>query len=233
MSKSNNSSTKYLIIGSSTPLAAALEKAIDADIHFFGRSNPLQLTNWTSIPQITSVGDIESIARAAIDTLKGDQDEKIKIIRLIILSGVSSNDWQESVLVNEILPAVLSEALIEYVSSSAPDADTSITFIGSSGAYRGAKLPYSATKASLTGIMHSLNRKSPSNIRTNIVLPAAFNGGMIADWDNEKRAQVATSTLVGRIGTVEDITDAILFVANNSFVTDSILNITGGQVAIE
>lgn len=154
-------------------------------------------------------------------------------LHILFLAGVSTNDWLESVLVNEIFPAIVGESFIDLVADEDTINDASIVLVGTTGAYQGAKITYSATKASLTGILHTFNRRSPEKVRANLVIPSAFDSGMIADWDVEKRRAVAATTRVGRLGKPEEIADALLFAARNKFLADSIVNVSGGQIAIE
>ncbi|MDR2407290.1 MAG: SDR family oxidoreductase, partial [Bacteroidales bacterium] len=159
------------------------------------------------------------------------RSENLKSASLVVLSGISSKDWRESFLVNEYLPAHLSELFASHIVDSQIRSG-SITLISSSAAYQGAKLPYATTKASLTGVLHVIAKNYKNSIRINLVLPSAFDSGMIADWDDKKRQIVASSNYIGRLGTSDDIAEAILFTVQNKFITNSIINMTGGTIFI-
>jgi NAD(P)-dependent dehydrogenase (short-subunit alcohol dehydrogenase family) len=147
------------------------------------------------------------------------------------LPGVSSQEWKESFLVNEYMPAKLSEAFAEGA-ANIPIENRSIVLVSSSAAYQGSKLAYATTKASLTGILHTIARDYKNKVRINIVLPSAFDSGMISDWDKEKRKSVSNSNFIGRLGTADDMAEAILFSIKNRFITNSIINMTGGTIPI-
>lgn len=226
--------TKTFVIGSSSPLCAAInDDARVGEAYFFGRTNPFGFNNWVSTKSFTLASHIDEFERQFSTYLGHSIDSHTSHVNLIFVAGVSSNDWQESFIVNELLPSIISVSFISATKDVLAIENASICLIGSTGSYRGAKLPYSATKASLTGVMHSLNRDSPGIVRTNLVIPTAFNGGMISDWGEEKKDIVAKTNIVHRIGDIKEIADAIMFAASNQFVVDSVINMSAGQVNIE
>lgn len=222
---------KIYIIGSSSQVSDALDRysSEECTLVFLGRSNPFQLKNYIQYSGIEDEQSVEQLSATIIRDMK--MSEQLESASLVILSGISSSDWRTSFLVNEYLPAVLSEQFAQHISLLQLK-DCSITLIGSSAAYQGAKLSYATTKASLTGIVHAISRDYRGKARINMVLPSAFNSGMIADWDDEKREAVAGANHIGRLGSAEDVADAIMFTVNNKFITNSVLNLTGGTVHI-
>jgi NAD(P)-dependent dehydrogenase (short-subunit alcohol dehydrogenase family) len=225
--------TKTIIVGSSSPLCKAIaDHDKSGTCVFFGRTNPYGFKNWHEGATFTDEASVRAFSEEIKNFLANEIDSGVLSLNIIFVVGVSSNDWQQSFVVNEMLPSIIAQAFDSFVKGAPWLESASITLIGSTGAYRGAKLPYSATKASLTGIMHTLN-KSDSITRTNLIVPTAFNGGMISDWDEAKIKSVANSNTIGRIGDVSEIADAIIFASNNQFVADSVINMSAGQVIIE
>lgn len=222
---------KIYIIGSSSNIAKSLEVSLndDFDITFFGRTNPHQLKNFTAYDGIHNEGSVDELSQMIVGDLSAIQE--VESASLVVLAGISSKNWTESFLVNEYLPAKLSETFSEMVVSLGIQG-SSITLVGSSAAYQGAKLPYATTKASLNGVLHTISRDYRNMIRINIILPSAFESGMIADWSDDKRKDVASSNHVGRLGSADDMADAILFTVRNSFITNSTINMTGGTVHV-
>lgn len=222
---------KIYIIGSSSNIAKSLEASIDGNfkIMFFGRTNPHHLKNFISYNGINDEDSVDELGQMIIDDLKASIG--LESASLVVLAGVSSKNWTESFLVNEYLPAKLSEMFCEMVVLLGLQGN-SITLVGSSAAYQGAKLPYATTKASLSGILHTISRAYRNTVRINIILPSAFESGMIADWEEEKRKDVASSNHIGRLGNADDMADAIVFTIKNGFITNSTINMTGGTVHI-
>lgn len=222
---------KIYIIGSSSRIAKSLEASLDSDFEmmFFGRTNPYDLKNFISYGGINGENSVHVLGQMVIDDLKTSTG--LDSASLVVLAGISSNNWTESFLVNEYLPAKLSEMFCETVVSLGLQGN-SVTLVGSSAAYQGAKLPYATTKASLSGILHTISRDYRNTVRINIILPSAFESGMIADWNEEKRKDIANSNHIGRLGDADDMADAIVFTVKNGFITNSTINMTGGTVHI-
>lgn len=219
--------TQYFIVGSSSKISLELQlmfKNRNAKIFFFGRSNPHKLKNFTKYDGIKSEESVQQLWAQIRNLINLESEE----IHIVILSGVSSHDWRESFLVNEYMPAKLSEEFACF--SQEYQKSTSIVLVGSSSAYQGGKITYSATKSSLNGIMHSIAMNYSPYVRINLVVPSAFKSGMISDWSPQKQTKVASSNLVGRLGYPQEIADAIIFAATNKFVTNSVINMTGGTV---
>lgn len=221
---------KLYVIGSSSRVAEAIARlGADYSTVAIGRTNPHNIDGYVHFDGVsdeTSVDALFSIIRQDIEL-----SQSIESASLVVLSGVSTHDWRESFLVNEYLPAKLSEEFAKYTADK-NIANSSIALVSSAVAYQGSKLPYATTKASLTGVLHTIARDFSGKVRINIVLPSAFDSDMIADWDEEKRQAVASNNYIGRLGTADDMADAILFTVRNQFITNSTINMTGGTVHI-
>ena len=222
---------RLYVIGSSSRLAESISKLADQEyaITFYGRSNPFELKNYIHYNGVDSEDSVDGLSERIVSDIKRVND--VDSVGLVVLSGVSTNDWRESYLVNEYLPARISQAFATQAATFS-DVNCSITLVSSTAAYQGSKLPYATTKASLTGILRTIAKDFKGSVRINIVLPSAFESGMIEDWDSQKRKAVAESNFIGRLGTPDDIAEAIMFAATNKFITNSIINMSGGTVGI-
>lgn len=235
MRSSNTSSSRFfIIIGSSGSVAQSIsqEPGID-NICFMGRSNPHGLSSWVELGSISNKDDVslyvDSINRKLLEIL----EDGFRKVSFICTLGVSTNDWDLSVAVNQYLPLRLSEVITATCEKWGNILDLSFTFMGTAASYLGGKYTYSTTKSSLTGLVHSINRRTDYCVRANIVIPGAFEGAMISDWDNEKRDLVKRQTTVNKIATSQQIAHALVFTAQNEYIADSIINMTAGQVIIE
>jgi NAD(P)-dependent dehydrogenase (short-subunit alcohol dehydrogenase family) len=222
---------KIYIIGSSSKLSKALSTLAGSDYTavFIGRSNPYNLKNYHHYTGVENEASVDILKEIIVTDIASSSN--LESASLIVLSGVSSPNWTESFLVNEYLPAKLSQDFAHHVSSLNLN-NCSITLISSTAAYQGAKLAYATTKASLTGIVHAISKDFKNAVRINLILPSAFDGNMIADWSDEKRKDVANSNHIGRLGVPDDIAEAILFATSNRFITNSTINMSGGTVHI-
>jgi NAD(P)-dependent dehydrogenase (short-subunit alcohol dehydrogenase family) len=92
---------------------------------------------------------------------------------------------------------------------------------------------YSAAKAGIMGLTKALARElSPRGIRVNCIAPSMVDTDIAGDLlTEERKIDLAKGTLVGRLGTVDDIAKSILFLASDesAYLTGITLDINGGM----
>lgn len=87
---------------------------------------------------------------------------------------------------------------------------------------------YSMTKAGVIGLTKALAQElAPSNITVNCVCPGIIDTRMNEMFSKE---ELETEVPLGRLGTAEEIAKAILFFAENDYITGQILGVNGGIV---
>jgi pteridine reductase len=90
---------------------------------------------------------------------------------------------------------------------------------------------YSASKVALASLTRSLARELAPEVRVNMVAPGAIlppAGSSPAGDDGI--AQIVSRIPAGRFGTVEEVAEAVLFLATGpAFVTGQVLGVDGGQ----
>ena len=92
---------------------------------------------------------------------------------------------------------------------------------------------YSATKAALIGLTRSLAMElAPSHIRVNCVAPGVIHTDMVEVLGAETLRDLAEQTPLGRLGTPEDVAEAVAFFAGEgaSFLTGQVLTADGGFI---
>jgi NAD(P)-dependent dehydrogenase (short-subunit alcohol dehydrogenase family) len=124
-------------------------------------------------------------------------------------------------LTQRVVPVMLSQqrghivnittTLVDYASSDVPSALVSMTKGGLASATRSLAIEY-ATRG----------------IRVNAVSPGVIATPMNAAESYDDAAKLHP---LGRVGTVSDIVDGILFLESAPFITGEILHIDGGQIA--
>jgi 3-oxoacyl-[acyl-carrier protein] reductase len=93
------------------------------------------------------------------------------------------------------------------------------------------EVAYSAAKAGLRGLTMSLAKElGPSGITVNCVEPGLIDTEMNRALDAESRAALIEETPLCRIGTPDDVANAVLFFASETaaFITGQILGVDGG-----
>lgn len=92
---------------------------------------------------------------------------------------------------------------------------------------------YSAAKAGIMGLTKALARElTPRGIRINCVAPSMIDTDIAGDLlTEERKGELAKGTLMGRLGTVDDVVKCILFLASDesSYLTGVTLDINGGM----
>jgi len=90
---------------------------------------------------------------------------------------------------------------------------------------------YGASKGAVISLTRSVARElGPFGITCNAVAPHAIMTRMMSYWDDTKKEAVASQLPVRRLGTPQDVSQLVLFLASDesSFITGETININGG-----
>ena len=136
------------------------------------------------------------------------------------LFTLMTNLWGPYLLTRELLPLL----------RKAPRAR--IVFVSSILAYNGSAhgADYAASKAGLLGLAKSLARELAPTITVNVVVPGSIDTAILAGDTPDVRAARERSIPLGRVGTPEDIAEAIAFLASprGSYLTGTAIHVNGG-----
>ncbi len=90
------------------------------------------------------------------------------------------------------------------------------------------EIAYSMSKAAVIGLTRSLAEElAPSGITVNCVCPGIIDTRMNNMFDkNELEKEVP----LGRLGTSEEVADAIFYLTQNKYITAQILGVNGGII---
>lgn len=88
---------------------------------------------------------------------------------------------------------------------------------------------YSASKAALIGFTKALAKElGYSGVRVNAISPGVIDTAMNAHFSGEELSLMQQEIPMGRIGSVEDIAMAAVFLAENEYITGVDLPVNGG-----
>lgn len=124
-------------------------------------------------------------------------------------------------LVKELLPAMIQRKHGNIVMIS--------SIWGATGA--SCEVLYSMVKGAQNTFVKALAKEvAPSGIRVNAVAPGAVSSKMMDEFTEEDKVLICEDIPMGRLGTCEEIADAIAFLASDrsTYITGQILSVNGG-----
>ncbi len=90
------------------------------------------------------------------------------------------------------------------------------------------EIAYSMSKSAVIGLSRSLAQElAPSGITVNCVCPGIIDTRMNSMFE---KSELEEEVPIGRLGTAEEVADAIYFLSQNKYITSQILGVNGGIV---
>ena len=185
----------------------------------------------------TDVSDADAVQRAvntAIETL-GDLHILVNnagITRDMLIIKMKDEDWKKVIDVNLTSAFFCSKAVVRHMLRKRYGRIVSISsVVGLAG--QAGQTNYASSKAGLIGFTKSLAKEVGSRgITVNAVAPGFIPTALTDVLSEEQRAAAVAATPMGRLGTVDDIANAVAFLASDdaSFITGHVLSVDGGLV---
>ncbi|GKT87751.1 3-oxoacyl-acyl carrier protein reductase [Colletotrichum tofieldiae] len=97
---------------------------------------------------------------------------------------------------------------------------------------------YAASKAGIIGLTHALSVElGPLRIRTNAIVPGYIETNMLASnvhihYHSNVEGTLEKRIPLGRLGQPDEVADAAVFLAQNTYANNCILNLDGGLSAV-
>lgn len=151
-----------------------------------------------------------------------------------LFTDITRLQWDTLFAVNVTSAFLVSQ---EAVKRMLPRQNGAIVNISSMWGQVGAscEVAYSASKAALIGMTKALAKETGlSGIRVNCVCPGFIDTAMNAAIAPEIVKELQAETPLNRLGTPEDVAQAIYFLADSqaSFITGQVLGVNGGLVIV-
>lgn len=154
------------------------------------------------------------------------------IARQRLFTDLTESEWDEMISVN--LKSVFNCckcALPPMISRKSGKIINVSSIWGIAGA--SCEVLYSTTKAGIIGLTKALAKEvGPSGIQVNCIAPGVIDTEMNAALSEEDKAALIDETPLMRIGTPQDIANAMMFLASEKadFITGQVLSPNGGFV---
>jgi len=156
------------------------------------------------------------------------------ITRDNILVRMKQEEWDEIISTNLTSVFKMSKAVLRGMMKKKAGRIISIaSVVGSMG--NSGQANYAAAKAGIMGLSKSLAREVGSRgITVNTIAPGFIQTDMTDNLPDAQKKALASQIPMGRLGSVEEIAQAVLFLASDggSYITAQTLHVNGGMYSV-
>ena len=145
----------------------------------------------------------------------------------VALGAIEPSHWEELVGSNLRAPLFIAQEAAPHLAKNR-GAIVNIVDIHAERPLKGYPV-YSIAKAGLAALTRSLALELAPAVRVNGVAPGAIAWPEDGQFPDDERDRILASTPLGRVGSPEDIAQAVHFLACAPFVTGQILAVDGGR----
>jgi pteridine reductase len=171
-------------------------------------------------------GEPERLVTHAVDQL-GSLDVLVNSAAVMIrtpLEDITEHVWDEIFALN--LRAVFFCARAAAPRMSDGGVIINIADLAAFEAWTG-YIPHGASKAGVVYITRALAKRLAPRVRVNAIAPGAVL--MPAEWGQSEGERLASTTPLKRLGSPADVTQAVLYLVDASFVTGETIIVDGGR----
>jgi pteridine reductase len=143
------------------------------------------------------------------------------------LGEIESSHWEELIGSNLRAPLFICQEAAPQLARH-QGAIVNIVDIHAERPLKGYPL-YSVAKAGLASLTRALALELAPHVRVNGVAPGAIAWPEDGQFEDAERKRIVATTPLGRIGSPEDIAQAVLYLACAGFVTGQVVAIDGGR----
>ena len=216
------------VIGTATSEEGAKNiSKIFSDNSILGKGMKLNVTDNN---QITELLKVISDEFGSVDILINNAG----ITRDNILVRMKAEEWDDIINTNLSSVFKMSKAVLRGMIKKRSGRIISITsVVGAMG--NAGQSNYAAAKAGIMGFTKSLAREvGVRGITVNAIAPGFIETDMTDNLPEDQKAALASQIPMGRLGTVDEVAQAVLFLASDSgsYITAQTLHINGGMYTV-
>jgi len=216
------------VIGTATSEEGAKNiSKIFSNNSILGKGMKLNITNNN---QITDLIKTVSDEFGSVDILINNAG----ITRDNILVRMKAEEWDDIINTNLSSVFKMSKAVLRGMIKKRAGRIISITsVVGAMG--NAGQSNYAAAKAGIMGFTKSLAREvGVRGITVNAIAPGFIETDMTDNLPEDQKAALASQIPMGRLGTVDEVAQAVLFLASDSgsYITAQTLHINGGMYTV-
>ena len=145
----------------------------------------------------------------------------------VAVGAIEPSHWEELIGSNLRAPLFISQEAAPQLAKN-QGAIVNIIDIHAERPLKGYPV-YSIAKAGLAALTRSLALELAPAVRVNGVAPGAIAWPDDGQFEQSERSRIVATTPLGRVGTPEDIAEAVHFLACAPFITGQILAVDGGR----
>lgn len=183
---------------------------------------------------VSQNADVQRLIKEAIATW-GGLDILVNnagTTRDMVIMMLKEDDWDTVIRTNLTSTFYCSKVAVRHMMRKRYGRIVNITsVVGLAG--QSGQTNYAASKAGIIGFTKSLAKEVGSRgITVNAVAPGFVPTALTDVLSDEQKAQAIDMTPLGRLGTVEDVANAVVFLASDEacFITGQVLSVDGGLV---
>ncbi|MFT3774497.1 MAG: SDR family oxidoreductase [Minicystis sp.] len=141
---------------------------------------------------------------------------------------LSAEAWDRAFSLNATAPYLLTLALAPGL-RAARGSVIAVTCLSAERPWKN-YVPYSASKAALASLVKGLAVALAPEVRVNAVAPGTVMPP--AEYEEDKLSRIRERVPLGRIGEAADVARAVVFLAENDYVTGQTITVDGGRSVV-
>jgi pteridine reductase len=180
---------------------------------------------------MTDRAQLEQLAKSVLSISNSSLDllvHNAANFERVLPDKLDESAWNRAISLNTTAPYLLSVAL----SQALRDAGGCVIGIGCLSALRPWKnyIPYSVSKAAFVHMIKGLALSLSPHARANVILPGTVEPP--EPYDAELIERLRIKAPLERIGEADDVARAVIFLAQNDFITGQAIAVDGGRSVV-